>query len=959
MKNYILLFVFLFISQLFAQATQRSIADALDNQGRIKHGVSGSFNGNGYKLSYGANNEPILKKGAPNQIQSISWSSMGQMPGVNDVVEAVAIDAAGNVYVGGIFGWPNSRLAKWDGSTWSSMGDFNGGVEAIAIRGSDIYVGGGFIDIDGNTTLRKIAKWNGTSWSALGSNFTGVYVTAVYDIAFKDSSIYVGGSFSITLDDFSQTTNIARWDGSVWSEVGGGVNGLRIRDLAIDTGGNVYAGGNFHTAGGSPATNIAKWNGVSWSTLGSGLNNDVYTIAVDASGNVYAGGTFTQAGGVSASRLAVWNGSTWSEFGGGIGTSVVYSILIDGTDIYVGGDFQSAGGNAIEEIAKWNGTSWSSLGLGISSSYVSSIAIYGTNLYVGGSFSVAGNVVAYNVAKWNGSVWIPMGGGPTNTGGISGEVFAIAVNGTDVYFGGSFIQAGGISTNGIAKWDGNNWSALGNGVNGYVKTIIANGAYIYAGGTFTTAGGSPASRIARWSIPNEIQPLGGWDALVDGIYDGVNAEVRAMVLNSNDGYIYVGGFFTEAAGKSANYIAKWDGTSWSAVNYSDALNWYVYSLAVNNAGDLFVGGDFSQAGGVAANRIAKWDGTSWSALGTGLGGAVYALATSGNDLYAGGQFYFGGGTSYGIAKWNGSNWSALSYGVGGDCYAIIASGGYVYAGGNFGYVYLNADGSSSLSVNNIARWDGTSWANVGNGTIGAVNALTISSSEGVAYVGGAFYVVDGNIGSGYASKFTDSQNALPVELLSFTALLNNENVALNWQTATEVNNYGFEIERASFQKNGTTPVQEDWGKIGFVEGHGNSNSPKEYSFTDKNLPSGKIEYRLKQIDTDGQFEYSDVVEVNISFPIKFELSQNYPNPFNPSTTIKYSIPSAVGTGNIPSVQLNVYDVLGREIATLVNEDKSPGNYSVTFNASKLSSGIYFYQLKAGSFVDLKKMILMK
>ncbi len=191
---------------------------------------------------------------------------------------------------------------------------------------------------------------------------------------------------------------------------------------------------------------------------------------------------------------------------------------------------------------------------------------------------------------------------------------------------------------------------------------------------------------------------------------------------------------------------------------------------------------------------------------------------------------------------------------------------------------------------------------------------------------------------------------LPVELTSFTANVNGNNVILHWQTATEVNNYGFEIERST----GKTT----WSKIGFVEGNGTSNSPKEYSFTDVVSQSGKYSYRLKQIDIDGSYKYSDVVEVNIGTPEKFELGQNYPNPFNPTTTIKYSIPN-VRAKDFSPVQLTIYDVLGRKIATLVNKKQSPGNYSVNFNASNLTSGIYFYTLRAGSFVQTRKMILIK
>ncbi len=216
-------------------------------------------------------------------------------------------------------------------------------------------------------------------------------------------------------------------------------------------------------------------------------------------------------------------------------------------------------------------------------------------------------------------------------------------------------------------------------------------------------------------------------------------------------------------------------------------------------------------------------------------------------------------------------------------------------------------------------------------------------------------VLTGQTGTQYIDGRED--NPTPVELTTFTATTQNGIVILKWKTATEVNNYGFEIERRNVTQIACN-LSNKWERLGFVEGHGNSNAPKEYSFKDENPPSGEIQYRLKQIDIDGSFTYSDVVEVENDIPTKFVLSQNYPNPFNPTTTISYAIPS-VETRHALSVQLIVYDLLGRKVATLVNEKQTPGNYSVEFDASKLSSGIYYYTLRAGDFTATKKMILLR
>jgi hypothetical protein len=193
--------------------------------------------------------------------------------------------------------------------------------------------------------------------------------------------------------------------------------------------------------------------------------------------------------------------------------------------------------------------------------------------------------------------------------------------------------------------------------------------------------------------------------------------------------------------------------------------------------------------------------------------------------------------------------------------------------------------------------------------------------------------------------------SLPVELTSFTASTANNKVTLNWQTATEVNNYGFEVERRAVKSEQST--RDSWQKIGFVSGAGMSNAPKEYSYSDASVCSGNYVYRLKQIDHDGTFKYSQSVEVSIQLPAQFMLNQNYPNPFNPNTIITYQLQS------VNHVTLKVFDVLGKEVATLVNEVQQPGNKSVRFDASALASGIYYYRLQSGYFNQTKKLLLLK
>lgn len=196
----------------------------------------------------------------------------------------------------------------------------------------------------------------------------------------------------------------------------------------------------------------------------------------------------------------------------------------------------------------------------------------------------------------------------------------------------------------------------------------------------------------------------------------------------------------------------------------------------------------------------------------------------------------------------------------------------------------------------------------------------------------------------------DSNQPIPVELTSFKAEIIKNAVLLNWITATETNNSGWNVERILVNENNTT----EWVKLGFIEGSGNSTTNKEYSFTDKYLANGKYQYRLQQVDFDGTINYSDIVEVDFNqIPTEFSLYQNYPNPFNPSTTIKFDVPASA------FVNVSIYNSIGEKVAIVVNEQMEAGSHSVRFDASNLASGIYIYRLMANEQVFTNKMMLIK
>lgn len=186
---------------------------------------------------------------------------------------------------------------------------------------------------------------------------------------------------------------------------------------------------------------------------------------------------------------------------------------------------------------------------------------------------------------------------------------------------------------------------------------------------------------------------------------------------------------------------------------------------------------------------------------------------------------------------------------------------------------------------------------------------------------------------------------VPVEFTSFSSVVDGNNVILNWSTATELNNFGFEVQR-SISGN-------EFSTIGFVNGNGTTTEAKTYRFVDANLSAGSYTFRLKQVDFNGTFAYSDEVNAEVTSPVQFELAQNYPNPFNPSTTIKFSIPQS------SNVTLKIFNTLGQEVKTLLSQNMESGLHTINFDASELNSGIYFYRLDADQFSEVRKMTLIK
>jgi Secretion system C-terminal sorting domain len=235
-------------------------------------------------------------------------------------------------------------------------------------------------------------------------------------------------------------------------------------------------------------------------------------------------------------------------------------------------------------------------------------------------------------------------------------------------------------------------------------------------------------------------------------------------------------------------------------------------------------------------------------------------------------------------------------------------------------------------------------------TNGQTSTITYDAGSSVDVGSNADVCADQiQINGSWSGSGTICLGALPVTMLSFTASVTNRvDIILTWQTGVELNNSGFDIERR-IDKDGSS-----WEKTGFVQGSGTTNEPKSYTYTNKKLQTGTYKYRLKQIDYNGSYEYFELSSaLTIHPPNTFALGQNYPNPSNPKSKIDYEIPLK------GKVHISLYNLLGQEVLTLVNETKDAGYYTAEFDGSNLASGVYFYRLISEGFTSTKKMLLVK
>jgi hypothetical protein len=336
----------------------------------------------------------------------------------------------------------------------------------------------------------------------------------------------------------------------------------------------------------------------SWSVLGSGFNHAVRALTL-YKGELIAGGIFSSAGDTTVDGIARWDGTAWHPLGQGTDLSgldaAVLALLVYGDDLIAAGSFTKAGDAPAANVARWDGSAWHPLGAGVDAS-VLTMTTYLGSIAVGGMFTMAGDVEAGGLALWDGTAWSPIDSDvPESDHPVM--VTALTIDGVALIAGGDFRSGAGISEGVVERWDGGQWTRLGDAANGAIAALTVWNGRLIAGGTFTKIGSTTVNGLASWD-GTVWQPVGsGVSVNLEGFpYPGV------AVLGVFEGDLMVGGFFRKAGDIWANCIARWDGSAWQATGGTDLP---VLALTVLDDG-LIVGGGFTWAGGIFVDRIARW-----------------------------------------------------------------------------------------------------------------------------------------------------------------------------------------------------------------------------------------------------------------------------------------------------------------------------------------------------------------
>ena len=586
----------------------------------------------------------------------------------------------------------------------------------------------------------------------------------------RDSILVVGGTFEIPSVG---ANHLATWDPATkrWGAFALQPN-LPVRAVLSLGDGSLAVGGHFTSIGMQPIAHVAIWNGSSWSEPGGGVDGSAYpgpvvnALQTTNNGQLVVGGHFQSAGGQAISGLARWDGTQWHAYSSFTGQVNCLARRPNG-NLIVAGAFPPIGFPGFANIAEWNGASWRfyGTGLGGTASYVTSVAVLSTgDVVAGGFFNIAGNLTVPRIARWNGTTWTQLGTG------FDGQPRALLPLANGEFLASDVISLNQTPVQGVARWDGSQW--------------IAHAPDLWAGCLTLLPGGELLAAGARPTTTQQLHGLFTWSGHVwSPVAQGFDGTIRKLQPLPNGDLVALGEF-TRTPGQDANWAALWNGQAWVSMPPTGGnvpLPRGVVGATTDAGGSLWIATSFRSNGvtygGVmqrtntgwqpmggrpaaclttyggqvvygAAQRsngpgsVARWSGSQWVDLGAGLDGPVLALLTRRNgELVAGGDFLFSGSTSCSrIARWNGSSWQPFGTGVDGPVRAIAElADGTLVIGGEF-----VTDGLRPLNL--TARWDGSAWQPLGAGLAGGLSAgvhALLALPDGDLLAGGEFRFASG------------------------------------------------------------------------------------------------------------------------------------------------------------------------------------------------------------------------
>lgn len=759
-----------------------------------------------------------------------------------------------------------------------------------------------------------------------------------------------------------------------WFSFGGPIDISSAVHAIVPFGVGIAIGGDFERAAYTDVSFVALYENSRFRAVDKGLSGSVYSMLPTENGLV-CGGWFL---GVPprTSFVDLWNGSAWVGLGDGLNNRVNALIEYE-NQIVAGGRFTMSGFNPLGRLASFNGLAWNALGGFGFDDDVNALAIYGGDLIAAGEFTSVDGMPAVGIAAWNGSQWQALSGGGIESGS---RIRAMAVVGGDLFVGGSFQTIGGDSIAYVARWDGADWHSLGAGLNGEAVTLAAFDSQLAVGGLFTIAGGVSANRVAAWN-------MAAWSAL------GQGADAEVTVLREHESHLYAGGWFQTIDGDSLAHLARWNGSAWEELP-PEVLPGGAFGTVrtiIQAGSDIVVGGTIVSAGTTAVDRVARLVSGEWESMGTLPGTVVWSLAELNDTVFVGGN-----GVSVQSFHEGSQTWHEVAGGLDNTVTCVHSIDGVLYAGGNFSltstgdtvrnaamrvgdkFVQIGAlgatvrdfieyggdliacgdfqtDQGTGTVLNRVARWDGSEWQPMGGGMDDQVHALAIHEGELIA--AGWFDNAGGQAASCAARWNGTDWVALSLETftgIAFDVTSYNGELYLCGSLGVLNGLQSGEIVRWT----GTSWGSMDGGADAQVRvmqeidlGDGPSLAAGG-GFGNAGLVHSSRIARWKTVIPTG------VAAAPFAGSRNLYLGRNRPNPFNPTTVIEFLVPQRGRVG------MEIYDITGRLITTLIDGTAEPGLQSVTWAGQNSSgrpvgSGVYFVRLQIGDTKEVRKMSLIR